>query len=137
VEVQTHAKKSTIIRIAHPGGGCPYARSYVAQKVAESLMGGEKPAILVLGHHHVSNYANERNIHIINLPGFQEQTIFARKKRLRMEVGGAILEFKVNPDDGAVTRCRVEFNMFFDRGYYRRYLASDEKLVPGHLILKP
>lgn len=137
VEIKTHAKKSVIIRVAHPGGGCPYARSYVAQKVVESYEGGEKPNFLILGHHHVSNYLNERNIHVINMPGFQSQTIFGRTKRLRFEIGGAILEFKVNPEDGAVTRVRVEFNLYFDRTYYKTFLRSDKKLVKGHLVLTP
>lgn len=129
-------KVSTLIKVSHPGGGSAYSRSYTGQKTVESFQGGEKPAILVAGHYHVSNMMNDRNIYVINLPGFQDQTIFARKKRLRMEIGGAILEFKVNPNDGAVTRCRVEFNMFFDRGYYKSYLKSDKKILKGHLILK-
>lgn len=135
VEVATHAKKPTIIKVQHPGGGSAYARSYTGQKQVESFEGGEKPAILVQGHYHVSNYMNDRNVHVISLPGFQDQTVFARKKRLRMEIGGAILEFKVNPDDGAVTRCRVEFNRYFTRGYYKRYITSDTKILKGHLKL--
>jgi hypothetical protein len=136
VEIKT-GDASTIIKIQHPGGGSAYARSYTGQKIVESMEGGEKPAILVLGHYHVSNYMVERNIHVVALPGFQDQTIFARKKRLRMEVGGAILEFKVHPGDGAVTRCRLEFNRYFTRGYYKRFIRSDSKLVGGHLVLKP
>lgn len=136
VEVKVKgAKHSTIIKVQHPGGGSSYARSYAGQKQVEAFQGGEKPQILIQGHYHVSNYMNDRNIHVIGLPGFQDQTIFARKKRLRMEIGGAILEFKVNPDDGAVTRCRVEFNLFFDRGYYKAYLRSDARLLKGHLVI--
>ena len=131
------AKRGTIIKIQHPGGGSAYARSYAGQKQVESLEGGEKPAILVQGHYHVSNYMQERNVHVINLPGFQDQTMFARKKRLRMEVGGAILKFKVNLSDGSVTRCGVEFNRYFTRGYYKKYLRSDAQVVKGHLVLKP
>ncbi len=137
IEIKTHrSKRSTMLKIQHPGGGSAYARSYTGQKQVEAFEGGEKPAILVQGHYHVSNYMNDRNIHVISLPGFQDQTIFARKKRLRMEVGGAILSFKVNPEDGAVTRCRVEFNRYFTRGYYKAYLKSDRKLLNGHLTLK-
>jgi predicted phosphodiesterase len=131
------AKKSTIIKIQHPGGGSAYARSYAGQKQVEALEGGEKPDILVQGHYHVSNNMSERNVHVVSLPGFQDQTIFARKKRLRMEVGGAILGFKVNLDDGSVTRCRVEFNRYFTRGYYKKYLRSDAQVVKGHLVLNP
>lgn len=130
------AKKATIIKLQHPGGGSAYARSYTGQKQVEAFEGGEKPSILIQGHYHVSNYMNDRNIHVISMPGFQDQTIFARKKRLRMEVGGAILEFKVNPEDGTVTRCRVEFNRYFTRGYYKRFIKSDVRLLKGHLVLK-
>lgn len=138
VEVQARgAKGSTIIKVQHPGGGSSYARSYAGQKQVEAFQGGEKPNILIQGHYHVNHYANERNVHIIGMPGFQDQTIFARKKRLRMEIGGAIMEFKVNPADGAVTRFRFEFNLFFDRGYYRPYLKSDAKVLKGHLIIRP
>jgi len=129
------ASRPTIMKIQHPGGGSAYARSYTGQKQVEAFEGGEKPAILVQGHYHVSNHMVDRNIHVISMPGFQDQTIFARKKRLRMEVGGAILEFKVNPDDGAVTRCRVEFKLYFNRGYYKRYIKSDARLVKGRIVV--
>lgn len=136
VEVKVKgASASTMLKVQHPGGGSSYARSYAGQKQVESLQGGEKPAILVQGHYHVSNYMIERNIHVIGMPGFQDQTIFARKKRLRMDIGGALLEFKVHKDTGAVTRCKLEFNMFFDRGFYKPYLRSDKKILKGHLVI--
>lgn len=136
VEVKA-AQKPTIIKVQHPGGGSSYARSYTGQKQVESLEGGEKPSILVQGHYHVSNYMNDRNIHVVSMPGFQDQTIFARKKRLRMEIGGAIIAFKVNPKDGSVTRFQIEFTRFFTRGYYKAYLKSDVKILKGHLVLQP
>jgi len=100
-----------------------------------SLQGGEKPQILVQGHYHVANYMVDRNVHVINLPGFQDQTIFARKKRLRMEVGGAILTFRVT-EASSVSRVSVEFNMFFDRGFYKPFLRSDVSLLKGHLTIR-
>lgn len=138
VEVKVKgAKAGTIIKVQHPGGGSAYARSYAAQKQLESWEGGEKPAILIQGHYHVSDFFQDRNTYVVSMPGFQGQTIFARKKRLRMEVGGIILNFKVNLDDGSVTRCRCEINRFFTRGYYQKYLRSDSEVVKGHLVLKP
>lgn len=136
IEFFTEGGASTILKLQHPGGGSSYARSYKAQKQVESFQGGEKPAILVQGHYHVAGYVFDRNVHVIGMPGFQDQTIFARKKQLRMEIGGVLLEFKQNPEDGAVTRFRPEFNMFFDRGYYRPFLKSDSKLVKGHLKIQ-
>jgi len=119
-----------IMKIQHPGGGSAYARSYKGQKMVESFQGGEKPAILVQGHYHVSGYSFDRNVHIVGMPGFQDQTIFGRKKHLRFEIGGAIIEFKMSPTTGAITRFRAEFNMFFDRGFYKPFLRSDEGKKP-------
>jgi predicted phosphodiesterase len=136
IEIPHRKGRSTIIKLQHPGGGSSYARSYTAQKQVEAFEGGEKPDILIQGHYHVGNYMVERNIHVIGMPGFQDQTIFARKKRLRMEVGGAIMSFKTSPDNGSVTRCRVEFNRYFTRSYYKAYLRSDAKVLKGHVILK-
>lgn len=129
------SKRATIIKVQHPGGGSAYARSYKGQKQVEAFEGGEKPDILIQGHYHVSNYMNDRNIHVVNMPGFQDQTIFARKKNLRMEVGGAIIEFKVNPEDGSVTRFRPEFNRYFTRGYYKQFIKSDARILQGKLVL--
>jgi hypothetical protein len=125
---------SAIIKIQHPGGGSAYARSYASQKFIESLEGGEKPAILIRGHMHVSNFMNERNVYVVDLPGLQDQTIFARKRKLRMEVGGSILQFKQSPVDGSILRCKVEFIRFFNRGYYKRWLGSDTQSKENHLV---
>lgn len=113
------------MKIQHPGGGSAYARSYKGQKMVESFQGGEKPAILVQGHYHVSGYSFDRNVHIIGMPGFKDQDMFTRKQHLRCEIGGVILEFKMSSTTGAITRIRPEFNMFFDRGFYKKFLPSD------------
>lgn len=118
-------KGKIMAKVQHPGGGSCYARSYTSQKIVESLEGGEKPHFLILGHYHVSSYIVERNVHVVSLPGFQDQTIFARKKRLRMEVGGSILSFHVT-EAGTPSRVSVEFNMFYNRGFYKPYLRSDD-----------
>lgn len=133
VEVKT-PHGAVIVKVQHPGGGSAYARSYTGQKQVEALQGGEKPQVLLQGHYHVSNYMVERNVHVISLPGFQDQTVFARKKRLRMEVGGALINFKVN-GDGGISRFQLEFNMFFNRSFYKPYLRSDRRLLKGHLVL--
>jgi len=114
------------MKIQHPGGGSSYAKSYHQQKQAESLQGGEKPAILVQGHHHLYNKTVDRNIHMLQIPGMQDQTIFGRKKRLRFEVGFVILEIYLAPD-GAVARLKEEAVLTFDRGYYQRFLKSDKQ----------
>lgn len=130
-------KFSQVIKIMHPGGGSAYARSYKAQKIVESFTGGEKPAILAVGHYHVSGYTFDRNVHVIGMPGFQDQTIFGRKKQLRFEIGGCIMEFKMSPTTGAITRFRPEFSMYFDRKFYKPFLKSDARILKGHLVFDP
>jgi hypothetical protein len=90
---------------------------------------------LVQGHYHVSGYSFDRNVHIIGMPGFQDQTVFGRKKHLRFEIGGVILEFKMSPITGAITRLRPEFTMYFDRGFYKPFLTSDARILKGHLVI--
>lgn len=135
-DVELRAGEFTqIMKIQHPGGGSAYARSYKGQKMVESFQGGEKPAILVQGHYHVSGYSFDRNVHIIGMPGFQDQTVFGRKKHLRFEIGGVILEFKMSRETGAITRLRPEFTMYFDRGFYKPFLTSDARILKGHLVI--
>jgi len=136
VEFKAPSGKSCVCKVQHPGGGSSYARSYTGQKQVEAFEGGEKPAILIQGHYHVSNYMQDRGVHVVSMPGFQDQTIFARKKRLRMEVGGAIMEFTQDAA-GAVARFRLEFNRFFTRSYYKPYLSTDAKCLKGHLVIGP
>jgi hypothetical protein len=128
-------KFTQVMKIQHPGGGSAYARSYKGQKMVESFQGGEKPAILVQGHYHVSGYSFDRNVHIIGMPGFQDQTIFGRTKHLRYEIGGVTLEFKMNSKTGAITRFRPEFTMYFDRGFYKKFLPSDQQLVKAPVVV--
>lgn len=116
-----------VMKVMHPGGGSTYARSYVAQKLVESFQGGEKPAVVLLGHYHVHGNFIERNCHCVMAPGVCDQTIFARKKKLRYEVGGAIVSLKLDPN-GAVTRFAVEWKPFFDRGYYQVHIDGDDEV---------
>lgn len=125
-----------IMKVMHPGGGSTYARSYVAQKLVESFQGGEKPAICLLGHYHVHGYFIERNCHCVMAPGVCDQTIFARKLKLRYEVGGAIISMKLDPN-GAIARFQVEFNNFFDRGYYQVHLPGDDKVRTQVTVTAP
>ena|SRR5260221_26748 len=115
-----------IVRLQHPGGGSAYAVSYKAQKQVESFEGGEKPAIFIYGHYHVADFLPYRNVYAIGLPGLQAQTVFGRKKGLRMEVGGAVIRC-AQDSDGHVASCTVQFIIFYDRGFYKKFIVSDNK----------
>lgn len=135
IEFRAPSGKTCVCKVQHPGGGSSYARSYTGQKQVEAFEGGEKPAILIQGHYHVSNYMQDRGVHVVSMPGFQDQTIFARKHRLRMEVGSGIMEFTQDAN-GAVARFRLEWQRYFTRSYYRAFLTSDAKCIKGHLVVK-
>lgn len=112
------------LRVMHAGGGSSYAISYTAQKLIESLEGGDKPQILLIGHFHKAAYNFYRNVHAIQLGTTKAQDTFMRKKRLAAHVGGwrcsALLA-----KDGSVIELTATFLPFFNRGYYES-MAIDQ-----------
>lgn len=69
------------------------------------------------GHYHKLEYCYPREIHMIQVGAFQDQTPFMRKKRLQSMVGGAIVELHQD-DEGIINRCKVEFVTFYDKQFY-------------------
>jgi hypothetical protein len=106
------------LRVCHPGGGSAYALSYTSQKIAESLQGGEKPAVMLLGHYHKIGYEYPREIHSIQTGTTENQTLFMRKKRLQAMLGGGTCTLR-RAKDGTINRCSVEFTTFFDNKFYK------------------
>jgi Holliday junction resolvase len=51
------------IKLLHPDGGTAYALSYRPQKIIESISGGEKPEVLLIGHFHKIEQLFYRNVH--------------------------------------------------------------------------
>jgi len=110
-------KGQTWIRLIHPGGGSAYAISYSAQKLVESFQGGEKPAVLLIGHYHKMDFCLPREVFCVQGGCFQDQTPFMRKNKLQAHVGGWICRL-VQAPDGHVSRFSAEFVRFYDRGFY-------------------
>lgn len=108
---------SSVIRVIHAGGGSAYATSYTSQKYAESLQGGEKPQIVIVGHFHKWNWDYPREIHVIQVGCTQDQTRFMRKKKLQAHVGGAILTVTQN-ELGIFTKVKAEWIPFYDKKFY-------------------
>lgn len=126
------ARGSRMMMVNHPGGGASYAISYKGQKYVESLQGGEKPAIVIQGHYHKFNIGYPREVWVVDSGTCCDQTLFMRKKQLQAHVGGQIIELLQAPD-GRITRFRVEFLPFYDRGFYgdqRRRFGLPAKLAP-------
>jgi predicted phosphodiesterase len=107
----------TWLRLMHPGGGSVYAVSYVPQKIVESFQGGEKPAVLIVGHHHKLYAEIHREVWCIGAGCTEDQTPFMRKKKIEAHVGGALCEIE-QARDGHVAALTARLQRFFDRGFY-------------------
>lgn len=120
------------LRVAHPGGGSSYATSYAPQKYLESLQGGDKPGVVLLGHWHKLEFINIRGVWVIQTGCTQDQTPFGRKKRLDFQVGGGLCRIQQDPKSGALVSCTVELMQFFNREFYGtgRWSHSEPVTMP-------
>jgi hypothetical protein len=112
--------RGPIVRIIHPGGGTAYALSYTTQKLTESLQGGEKPQVQLVGHYHKYDCNYHREVYNLQTGCLCDQTIFMRKKNIAAHVGYLIVEMQVAPD-GTPAGFRHQWVPFYDKGYYQRY----------------
>ncbi len=128
-----HAKtgKTSQLHLVHPGGGSAYATSYTVQKLVESYSGGSKPAVLLAGHYHKLEFIPIRNVWTIQTGCTQDQTPFARKKRLHYALGGGICELEQDGESGAIVGCTVTMWTYYDRGFYNnRWSLSGDVVLP-------
>jgi predicted phosphodiesterase len=109
-----------ILRVVHPGGGTAYALSYTFQKWVESLQGGEKPAIAILGHFHKYVAGYPRNVWALEPGCVCDQTLWMRKRRIEAHVGGCIVEIQMT-GQGGIGYVDHRFMPFYDKGYYQSW----------------
>ena len=105
---KVYITKNCIVELNHPLDGASYALSYAPQKTIDAMSGGEKPNILLNGHHHKIFYMMYRNIHAYECGTTQAQTPWMLGKRLSAAVGGLIIEVHVDAE-GTITRCKGEY----------------------------
>lgn len=109
---------TSILRVMHPGGGSAYALSYKPQKIIESLEGGEKPAVLLIGHYHKLDNGLIRNVWYAQTGCQQDQTPFMRQKSLEAHVGGLLIEMEQDPKDGSIFSFTPTMQRYYSRAYY-------------------
>jgi predicted phosphodiesterase len=83
------------LELLHPGGGSSYALSYRPQKIVESLEGGSKPDILLIGHYHKAMSMYYRNVHVVQTGTLQSQSSFMREHGLAAHKGFYVLDIEV------------------------------------------
>ncbi len=96
-----NSKAVSILRVMHPGGGSAYALSYKPQKIIEAMEGGEKPAVLLIGHYHKIDFGLVRNVFYCQTGTSQDQTPFLAQKGIEVHVGGFLIEMEQDPETGA------------------------------------
>lgn len=113
---------SFVMRLSHPGLGSAYSISYSVQKIVESYQGGEKPAVLLVGHFHKLEYLpSVRNVRTLQTGCLTDQSTWARSRRIEYHVGAWLLELEQDEKTGACTGCRAWDRTFFDRGFYSKW----------------
>ncbi len=124
------SEKSSQMLVMHPGGGSAYAVSYQPQKIVESLAGGEKPAVMLVGHYHKMELLSIRNTWVLQAGCTKDQDPFLRKKRIEVHIGGTIMELRQD-EKGAITDCITWMKRYFNTGYYQdRWSHSGDVVLP-------
>lgn len=83
-----------------------------------SLQGGEKPRVVVMGHYHKYEFGYPREVYVLQPGCCEDQTPFMRKRKLQAHVGGCIMEVHIN-DDGILDEVGCTFKSFFDKKFYQ------------------
>jgi len=98
-----------IVRLYHPRGGVPYAKSYRGQKLAEdatkdwlteAVDEGEEAKIMMLqwGHLHYKDWFMHGPMQVFNPGCFEAQNIYLAEKALTPEIGGVVSESVITED---------------------------------------
>lgn len=127
----------TVMVVMHPGGGSAYALSYRPQKIVESMEGGEKPAVIIMGHYHKLEALNVRNVWVLQSGCCMDQSPFMRKKSIEAHVGGAILGMEQDPDTGAIIGFDPSLKRYFNRGFYQGRWSQAGKVTRAKRTLVP
>lgn len=100
------------LRLTHPTGGVPYAKSYRLQKsteaqaieaLQEAIRKEESPlvSIHVAGHLHIAVFLPTMPVVAAHVGTFQAQTSYLKRKYLMPDLGGVVMKLTVG-DDGRV-----------------------------------
>lgn len=109
--------KHSRMLVDHPGGGSAYADSYAAQKRVEAAQPGEKPGVWLFGHWHKIGYFRPRGVHVLLAGCTKDLDPWGRKKGLRYDVGGSIIEMRQD-EAGAIVEFTPRIRVYYDRGYH-------------------
>jgi predicted phosphodiesterase len=103
------------MHLLHGKGGMSYAYSYKAQKLVDGYPSGRKPAILCVGHWHVSGHIEARGVQVIWPGAFEWKSKFMERLGLSPSVGFQILDIALGEDGSLVQFTRNWFRFWEGR----------------------
>ena len=115
VELETEDKYKLTVGLYHPRGGTAYAISWKTQKIIESIPGGKKPNIALIGHYHkMDALPRYRNVYGVQPGTFQGQTPFMASVPTDAHVGGCIVEVVLGNKKHLTSSVKIEFVSFYE-----------------------
>lgn len=106
--------KNTLMKLVHPNMAAPYAISYPSQKMVDSIEGGKKPQILLLGGFHKYDWIPYRDIEVIQAGTTQHQTPYMLSKKWFGSLTGIIVEAELQENGELARRPTVSEIPFYD-----------------------
>ena len=106
-----YLKDKVKVCLWHGSDGSSYATSYRLQKIVESLVGGDKPHMIIAGHTHKQGYFFERNVHVLSTGAMSLQSAWMKSKKLINHTGFHIVDLTIRK--GTVARFKVEWFPFY------------------------
>ena len=85
---------NVLLDIVHPDGGGVYSLSYPMQKYLRNSPPNTHPDILMMGHLHTMMFAKVQGVYGYNVGCFQGTTEFLRRKGIRSDIGGWVIDLK-------------------------------------------
>ena len=106
--------KNTLIKLVHPNMAAPYAISYPAQKIVDSIEGGKKPQILLFGGFQKYDWIIYRDIEVIQAGTIQHQTPYMLSKKWFGSLVGLIVDAELQENGALVKRLTVSEIPFYE-----------------------
>ena len=98
-----------VVRMWHPSGGVPYAKSYRLQKAMAQYGHDPRVKLVLAGHLHVAlGPVKEGGMYGLQCGCFEGQTNYLARKGLFPAVGGWIIDLSIQ-EDGAIKRLQTEW----------------------------
>jgi len=114
VELKTSNGLKFRVQLLHPGGGTAYAISYRPQKLIESLAGGTKPDLLVIGHYHKLEFMPAyRNVAVLQAGCFEDQTPYMAREGIQAHVGGWFIDVDFLGHDHGSMQIKAEALVYY------------------------